>query len=200
MLDRIHPSIRKAFFVFCLVFIGSITAVVLSNEYLDGVLDKERRANNSMRVWKNKIEKAKENNQIIVQYEKPYLKLVEDGVVGEENRLSWFESLQATASSRGLNTFKFSTSSQTAVKPKELNAQYKGLNIFQSKMTLDMGLSHEGDMFAVFNNLASNAKGLYSVDKCNVTSTKADPKSSEKGPDMKASCELSWHTIKSNEI
>ena len=200
MLDRIHPSIRKALLLFCIVFTGAITAVVLSGSYLEGVQDNEKKATNSMRIWKSKIETAKANNNIIVEYEKPYLKLIEDGIVGEEKRLSWFEALQTTASSRGLNTFHFSTTKQSAVKHRDISGNYSSLNIYRSNMDLSMQVSHEGDLFAVFNDLSLNAKGLYSIDSCNISGVKGKiDATNEFTSSLSANCKLSWHTIKPNE-
>ena len=197
MLDKIHHSIRGALFVFCLVFIASLTAVAASYMYLDNVNEKEGKAKRSAFVWKNKINQAKENNRLIVLYEKPYHELIDNNIVGEENRLSWFEALQSTASSRGLGVFRFTTGSQAKVNPRGLDAAFKDIDIYKSIMTLNMQVSHEGDIFAVFNDLQSNAKGLYSVDNCQVenivTNRSADI---DIGTMLKASCELSWHTIR----
>ena len=86
MLNKIHPSIRGGLFVFSLVFIASLAAVALSFMYLDNVNQKENKAKSSANVWKNKISLAKENNQKIIIYEKPYRSLIENNIVGKENR------------------------------------------------------------------------------------------------------------------
>ena len=200
MLDKIHPSIRSALLVFCVIFIAAIISVVASHMYLETTSDAENKAKRNTLIWKSKIEQAKENNRIIVQYEKPYLNLIEDGIVGEENRLSWFEALQATASSRGLDTFKFSTASQAKINPTQLGAAYSSLSVYKSIMTLNMSVSHEGDIFSVFNDLDTNAKGLYSVNECNIVrkQTKAE-KSETLNINVKANCELTWYSIKPHE-
>ena len=197
MLDKIHPSIKRALLVFCIIFISAIISVVTSELYLETVSDAERKARINTQIWKTKIEQAKENNRIIVEYEKPYLKLIENEVVGEENRLSWFETLQATASSRGLDTFKFSTASQIKVNPTEIDASYSELNVYKSIMTLDMKVSHEGDIFAVFNDLETNAKGLFSINKCSVIKNQIRSETIKFA--ISANCELTWHTIKPQE-
>ena len=104
MLDKIHSSIRGALLVFCLIFVGALTCVIGSYLYLDSLNQDEIRARQKTQVWKTKIDQAKINNNIIVEYEKPYLALIDNDIVGEENRLSWFETLQATSSAKGLDT------------------------------------------------------------------------------------------------
>lgn len=197
MLEKIHINIRRSLLVFSLVFITSTLSVAFSFAYLDGVNADEDKIKNSMRIWKNKIGNAKKNNQTIVEKETLYLNLINDGIVGEENRLSWFEALQSTASRRGLDVFRYSTISQVKVIPKELDPAYKSIDIYKSIMKLDMKISHEGDIFAVFNDLDANAKGLYSVNYCSFEKAIIKKTLSEEASfEMKASCELSWYTFK----
>ena len=198
MIDKIHTSIRASLFVFVLVFAGSLVAAIISYAYLDAITEDEIKAKRNTQVWKSKIEKAQENNLIIVEYELPYKALIENSIVGEENRLSWFETLQQTANARGLDLFKFSTASQAKVTTKNMKQEYANLNIFKSTMGLDMVLSHEGDLFSVFNNLDTKANGLYSVHRCLFTG-KGKSKISEKielSAGLQARCELNWYTIK----
>jgi len=50
-----------------------------------------------MQKWQTKLNSSVENNKIIDEYESNFLKLVNQGVVGDEDRLSWFETIQNTA-------------------------------------------------------------------------------------------------------
>ena len=196
MIDKIHPSIRASLFVFVLVFVGSLVAAVISYAYLDAITQDEKKAQRNTQVWKSKIDKAQENNLIIVEYEQPYKELVESSIIGEENRLSWFETLQQTANASGLDLFKFSTASQAKVTTKNMKQQYRSLNIFKSTMGLDMVLSHEGDLFSVLNNLNTKAKGLYSVRNCQFTALSNGRGATEVVAGLKARCDLNWYTIK----
>lgn len=197
MLEKIHINIRRSLLIFSLVFIASTLSVAFSYAYLDGVNEDEVKIKNSMRIWKNKIGNAKKNNRTIVEKETLYLNLISNGIVGEENRLSWFEALQSTALHRGLDVFRYSTISQVKVDPKELDVRYKSIDIYKSIMKLDMKISHEGDIFALFNDLDANAKGLYSVNHCSFEKVSLRSDNSDTADfEMKASCELSWYTFK----
>ena len=195
MLNNIHISIRRALIVFVLVFVASASAVAFSYAYLDSVSADEVAMKNNMRIWKNKIDEAKANNETIVEHEKTYLSLIDYSIFGEENRLSWFEALQSTASSRGLDMFRFSVASQTKIDTKDINPAYSSIEVYKSVMNLNMKVSHEGDIFAVFNDLNANAKGLYSVDSCTINKIK-NTKSDGAGAKMDASCNLIWYTFR----
>jgi len=196
MFSKIDPSIHKALIIFILLSIGSLVSVGVSQAYLGNVSDNERNARQKMRVWKNKIVEAKENNSIIIEYEKPYLSLIENNIVGDENRLSWFEVLQAQATARGMDAFKFSTASQVKIVSKEISPLFRSLGIYKSIMTINMQMAHEGDMFALFNDLEANAKGLFSVDKCVVEYKGRAVKKGAANANVEAKCELSWYSIR----
>jgi hypothetical protein len=149
-----------------------------------------------MRLWQVKINSSVENNQIIDEFEANFLKLVNQGVVGEENRLSWFETIQSTAKKRGMPSVKYSISERKALQASNLSMQYQGIDVFKSVMTLNIRMAHEGDLFALLNDLRK-ADGLFAVDNCDVK--KISNKIVDTENNMKAHCELGWYTFKSSK-
>lgn len=197
MLDKIHSSVKRSLIVFSLTFVVSVSAVSFSHVYLEGVSEDEAKVKRSMRVWRNNISEARENNNTIVKQEKRYLELIKNGIVGDERRLSWFETLQTTASSRGLDSFRYSTAKQVKVKTKVLRSSFNSIYVFKSTMTLAMKIGHEGDLFAIFNDLDANAKGLYAIDECNVNRSKSTrQEAGSVAATMQANCKLTWYTFK----
>jgi hypothetical protein len=163
---------------------------------MDNVYQDEQAAKRAMRVWQTKINASVEKNQIIDEYESNFLKLVDQGVVGAENRLSWLESIENTARNRGMPIVKFSISSQEVLSENNLKQEYRGINVYKSSLMLDAKMGHEGDLFALLNDL-KKADGLYSVDKCDIEKTGdiiADVNS------LKAVCELGWYTFKGTNV
>ena len=159
----------------------------------------EHSAMRAMRIWQSKIDGSRESDKIVDKYERSYLELVNKGVVGDEDRLSWFETIQYVSESRGMPSVKYSVISQKKVESPRIRQIYTGLDLYRSVMTLDINMGHEGDLFALVDGLQDKAKGLFAIDKCDV-----ERQATDKGLDsdisldqMKASCELSWYTIKS---
>jgi hypothetical protein len=182
--------------VFVSVLVLSIVIVSLSSVYMDDIYQQNQSAMRAMQKWKSKINSSVENNQIIDEFESNFLNLVNQGVVGSENRLSWFETIQETAKNRGMPSVKYSISSQKALKLPNLQAKYRGIDVFKSVMTLDIKMAHEGDLFALLNDL-EKADGLFSVDSCDIK--KESTKSVDSKNNMTAYCELSWYTFKSSK-
>lgn len=197
MLDKVHPVIRGPLYLFIFVLIVSVVAVYVSEAYRDDAFDKQSSEKRAMRIWKNKIDGSRASNKIIDEYESSYTQLVKNSIVGDENRLSWFETIQATSNARGMPSVKYSVSSQQLVEDKSGQHKKQGIKVYRSKMTLDIKMSHEGDLFAMLNNLEEKAKGLYSVDRCNIEKQNSGTKNTK--DNMRAYCELSWFTFKSAE-
>ncbi len=197
MLSKIHPVIKRALYVFTAVVIVSVVLVTLSDSYMDESYKNEQSEKRAMRIWKNKIDGSRESNKLIDKYESSYTSLVNRFIVGEENRLSWFETIQSTTNARGMPSVKYNITSQELVPDKSGQHSSKGLEVFRSKMTLDIIMAHEGDLFAMLNDLEENAKGLFIVDKCDIKKTES--RSKDKSLKMRSQCELSWYTFKSTD-
>ena len=200
MHKNLHSTTKKALAVFIVIALSMATVVTLSDMYKVKADEKEIKAKREMRKWRNKIEEANKNNQILVKHENTFKQLKDNSVIGDENRLSWVEVVQKTAQSRGMATVKYSISNQVLQEKKSLDKRYKGIDVFKSTMSLDMKFMHEGDLFAMLNALRSHARGLSVVDKCDVeliNKSGLEQLSAEMAREnMRAYCELSWYTLK----
>jgi len=196
MFKNITPALARASIVFIAILTMSIIVVTISHVYMDGVNQDQQSAKSAMRKWQTRINSSVESNQIINQFENNFLKLVNQGVVGEEDRLSWFETIQNTTKKRGMPSVKYSISTQEALKEANIKSEYRGIDVFKSVMTLDIKMAHEGDLFALLNDL-EKADGLFSVDRCDIE--KISKKTVDSNNNMKAYCELGWYTFRGSK-
>jgi hypothetical protein len=200
MHKNLHSTTKKALAAFIVIALSMATVVTLSDMYKEKADEEEIKAKREMRKWRNKIEEANKNNQILVKHENTFKQLKDNSVIGDENRLSWVEVVQKAAQSRGMATVKYSISNQVLQEKKSLDKRYKGIDVFKSTMSLDMKFMHEGDLFAMLNALRSHARGLSVVDKCDVeliNKSGLEQLSAEMAREnMRAYCELSWYTLK----
>lgn len=192
MPNRLTPAITRALSVFTIMSILSIILVSASHYYMQGIGKEEQAAKRAMRIWQSKINNSVEKNQIIDSFETDFVSLVNRGIVGSENRLSWFETIQETARRRGMPSVKYSISSQQPFIENNIKADFHGIDVYKSVMTLDIKMAHEGDLFALLNDLRY-ADGLYAVDSCNIVKIN---KQSVDVNNMKAFCELGWYTFR----
>ena len=196
MFNNLTPTFIRAAGVFVVMLVLSIIVVSISFVYMDDINNDQQAAKRAMRLWQTKINSSVENNQIIDEFESNFLKLVNQGVVGAEDRLSWFETIQKTAKKRGMPSVKYAISSQQMLEEKNIKQEYRGIDVFKSVMTLEIKMAHEGDLFALLNDL-KRADGLYAVDKCNIE--KISKKLVDSENNMKAYCELGWYTLRGSK-
>ena len=193
MFDKLTPAIIRAIIVFTVLLIASVAVVSASYAYMNSVSDEQKSAKRTMRIWQSKIDNSVQNNQIINEFEVNFLSLVNQGVVGSEDRLSWYETIQNTAKKRGMPSVKYRVSSQEPFVKENLRKDYRGIDVFKSVMSIDVEMAHEGDLFALLNDLAK-ADGLYAIDRCNIE--KISKSDIETDNNMKAYCELGWYTFR----
>jgi hypothetical protein len=196
----INQDIKKALLTFAIVLLSMISMVIASDVYRSNGSEKNARTMVEMRSWSNKIEDANRNNQILVQHEETFKKLKDNFVIGDENRLSWVEVVQKVADSRKIASVKYDIASQVLLDKNILGSEYAGIDVFKSVMSLEMKFIHEGDLFVMINALRSEARGLVTVDKCDVELINKDVNDGIIGQNntdnMRAYCELSWYTLK----
>lgn len=152
-----------------------------------------------IRKWKNRIDEANRNNQILVDHEDNFYRLKNRAVIGEENRLSWVEVIQRVANERGLSSVKYNIASQELDKHENLKSGFAGIDVFHSVMSLDMKLMHEGDFFAVLDALKKDARGLFVVDRCDIELLNPGVIPASATENIRAICDLSWYTMKKSE-
>lgn len=193
MFDNLSPVLVRAASVFTVIVVICIVVIAGSYFYMDGIYAEQQTAKRAMRIWQSKIDSSVQSNQIIDEFESNFLKLVNQGVVGTEDRLSWFETIQSTAKNRGMPLVKYSISTQQPLKEANLKRDYRGIDVFKSVMTLDIKMSHEGDLFALLNDL-KKADGLFAIDRCDIEKINKTTSGAENN--MKAYCELGWYTFR----
>ena len=196
----IDPVLKKAMIFFGVVFVSMLSMVYVSDMYKTSASKKNDKVLREMRTWKNRIEEANRNNQILVQHEDTFKQLKERSVIGDENRLSWVEVVQNVADSRGIASVKYDIASQVLMDKNSMDKKYAGIDVYRSIMNLEMKFIHEGDLFVMLKALKNEAKGLVTVDKCEVELINKEVNEGVIGEDatdnMRAYCELSWYTLK----
>lgn len=135
-----------------------------------------------------------QEEKTFLEQQPKFMALQRRGIVGQENRLSWLETLRHASKAIKLPEVNYQLAAQTPYTPPyALNAG--AFQIFSSAMKLELGLLHEGDFLDLLDQLDKNAAGLYSVSKCSFTRSEAVIKPLPDHKNISASCELQWYTV-----
>ena len=139
-----------------------------------------------------------EEERLIKEYNPLFLTLFDRGVLGEEHRLDWIETIRATGESIKLPALRYKINSQTIYTP-EYPVNTGNFSVYSSDMILNLDLLHEGDIFRVLRDLDNKALGTYSVSGCKFLRISDEVKEDHTEANMSADCNLQWYTIKNSD-
>ncbi|MDQ8021648.1 MAG: hypothetical protein REI94_07400 [Moraxellaceae bacterium] len=120
------------------------------------------------------------------------------GLIGPEQRLDWADSLRAVRDERRLPRLIYELMPQRPLRRGDntpiSNDQY---NLQVSRMRLDLGLLHEGDLLRVLDDLQARRDVLVVPRACRLDRAPAAPRANprETPPSLDAHCELDWITV-----
>ena len=136
-----------------------------------------------------------EEERIIREYLPRFRELEAAGLIGEERRLNWTESLRRVSAELKLPSLSYAIAPREPYEP-PVDIQARGYEPFASRMGLNAGLVHGEDLFRLFQALERRAKGLFNVEACTL---RRGSRSGSLGPDqanVNADCELLWFTLR----
>lgn len=135
-----------------------------------------------------------DEERIIERAYPEFVRLYEAGIIGQEHRLSWIETLRRARDAIELPDLGYRINSQTVLDP-PFPVNLGAFDIQVSEMTLSLGLLHEGDLLNLLNALDTEADGLYSVSRCEATRVSNDDMQDQRRPNIMADCVLAWYTV-----
>jgi len=183
--------LRRRLITFLTVSVISLIVVIASVILLNS-------KQNSNAIMEGKIQSVHANTNklmndaaLIEAYQADYDIISSRGFYSEENRLSWIEQLEKTASRLHLNKLQYHIDPQQQVLDSNHNIP-ASINLFKSTLSFDTDLVHEGDLVDIVKDLAVLSAGLLSVDSCKITKV-GERLVGGSDYNFTASCELSWY-------
>ena len=132
---------------------------------------------------------------LLEQYRNLYSGYKSSGLVGEERRLSWIESLDTTNQVLKLPTLSYSLLPQEKFIRPGLKVS-SDVKMNSSPMELTMGLLHEEDLMAVLEGLRLSIKNLFTVESCSLTrSGEISNSVNTKDTNISSKCTIRWVTV-----
>lgn len=132
---------------------------------------------------------------LLDQYRSLYSEYKSSGLVGEERRLSWIESLESTNEVLRLPTLTYNLNPQEDFKRPGFKLK-RGVAVMSSPMDLTIGMLHEEDLFALLEGLRLSIQNLFTVDSCSIIRTSPVDRSLDtKKANLRTLCTIRWVTI-----
>ena len=134
-----------------------------------------------------------DQRRLIETWLPPFRALQAEGVIGEERRLAWIETLRASAARARLPSLRYRI---------ERRAAYEaGLGLdgawrpFATMVRLEAGLLHEGDLVRLIRELAARDPGLHRIERCDVRRAGPDFVMRPGAVNLSVECDLRWITF-----
>ena len=120
------------------------------------------------------------------------------GVIGEEPRLEWIETLREIAARLRLPSLRYRIEPRTAYEagPALDTGAYRP---FSTVVHLETGLLHEGDLERLLRELAARSAGLHRIERCDVGRAGPDFVLRPDAVNLSAECDLRWITLARTE-
>lgn len=197
-LDQVDWSVLRNALILLTISLAISAGLLGSSFYfwekMNRMYQRERSALFNMRTQYQNID---EEDKIIERYLPIYRELESKGIMGNERRLDWIDTLRQASHRVELPALRYLIDSQSVYQP-EFLVPTGGFQIYASNMQLDLGLLHEGDLNALLADLDANATGLYTVASCDLRRmhNQAEFVKRADATNLKADCGLRWLTIK----
>jgi phage-related protein len=192
-----YSLLRGRIILFCSVLIVSALLLWFSFSQLTQQEQIMVNTQSDMDYAEEEIDRLNNLVSLFENFNNDYKKYEAKGFLNEEQRLSWIETLEKTAGQLRLDNLRYEITPRQTV-----SNDNKGLppniTLFESKLTLESGLVHEGDLIHLISNLSQLKSGLFVVDNCKVqrmdTTTVLASSSN-----FNAKCSTSWYTANYEE-
>lgn len=187
--------LQGAIITFVISILISASLVGATVYYKDKMLLEHNRQKSRFQNISNQYLAVDQEEKLIREYYPEFIELYNKGIIGQERRLSWIETLRNAGEVLKLPGLKYTIESQSRFVP-DFPVNTGAFQIYSSPMKLSMDLLHEGDLKNLLDTLSARAPGTYSLSKCVLKrSGEINVEKLDKG-NVSAECELRWLNIK----
>ena len=148
---------------------------------------------------RNKVARAHDEERELREKIGVYQAMLERGVIGPEHRLDWIERIRKIKQARKLIDVRYEIGPQQPIKDDVVPSSLSRFDVMASPMKLDLLLLHENDLLDFISDLRDNVQGYLRVSKCDMSRASAAVADHGPTPQLKASCEVNWITIRGKQ-
>lgn len=177
-----------------LLVIAGVACVVSADRYLQDTRRMGAAASSQRADVQKKLASANEEEREIRANLQQYQGLQARGVVGEERRLDWVDTVTAIKNERRLFNITYAIEPQRPLDYPGFS-QDSGVQFLASKVTMNLQLLHEEDLLNFIDDLARRAKPYLSIRSCDVQ-REGRGSGTALSPRLRAICVFDLITIK----
>jgi len=187
--------LRRPLIILALAILVSVGAAVAGYHYEDIQRDRYQAALSTLRSTHQLYTNIINDIDLLDQYRSLFSEYKSSGLVGDERRLSWIESLESTNDVLRLPTLSYKLNPQEPFERPGFKLE-RDVSVMSSPMDLTIGMLHEEDLFALLEGLRLSIRNLFTVDSCSIMrQSPVDRSLDTKKANLRTQCTIRWVTI-----
>jgi len=178
---------------------AGIAAVVASKQFLERTRVEHKAALAERQAIQDRLSRATEEEREIREKLVDYRRLLARGVIGDERRLEWVETIGQIKNENKLFEIKYQIEPQRTLELPGIRPSAE-VEFRVSALKVEMQLLHEGDLIVFLDGLRRNLKSHVLVRSCTIQ--RIDRSGSDRGvsPRLRADCNIDLVTIKDRQL
>ena len=187
--------LRRPFILLLVAILVAVAMALAGQQYENAQREQYETALGTLRTTHKLYSNIINDIDLLDQYRNLYSDYKASGLVGEERRLSWIESLESTTEVLRLPMLTYSLNPQEDFKRPGLKVD-RDVSVMSSPMDLSIGMLHEEDLFALLEGLRLSISSLFTVDSCSIIRQGTVARSLDtRRTNLRSQCTLRWVTI-----
>lgn len=187
-------ELRLPFTIFMVIFLLSVSTIIGSWIFKGNMLRAYQQQKQKFAAISRQYLAIDDKEAMINEYYPEFLALYENGVLGQEHRLNWIETLRVSNERIKLPGLTYSIAAQQKYSP-DFNIDLGDFVLYSSTMDLHVNMLHEGDLLRLIDALNKDARGIFTINKCDITQLNDPIIKQRDAVNVKADCELQWLSI-----
>jgi hypothetical protein len=187
-------KLRNPLIILGVAFIFTALLVGYAQHYQEQTAQALQTQESQLNQARQRYQSSGMEKETIVNYLPRYQGLINAGFIGEERRIEWVDNLRNIHQENKLFGINYSIASQEDYKPAiALNTGPFALR--RSVMTLELSMLHEMDLITLVEALKDKETTPFMPRDCEIKRV-ATSITDKLAPNLVASCELDWLTIR----
>jgi len=187
--------LRRPLIMLSVAIVVSLAFAAMGYKYESAKRTDYEKAISSLRSTHRSYSNMVKDIDLLEQYRSLYSEFKSSGLVGEERRLSWIESLESTNGVLGLPRLAYRLNPQEEFTRPGFKVP-RDVLVKSSPMSLNIDMLHEEDLFALLEGLRLSIQNLFTVDRCRIVRRGSVDRSLEtKSANLRSDCTIRWVTI-----
>jgi len=203
MIIDSFKNLQNEIATFLISIVAATILIVVSHSWWQTSYNNKINAEADLNQAKERYYTAINQKQMLKQFEEKYNQLISSGIVGDEQRLNWVDTIEKITTLNKIPYLKYKIDKRENLNSNDISQKYPGIQLLKSTMTLDMQLLHEGDLYTVINSLHEKANGLFDIKSCAIVRNVTQLESlvdSQTDKNFSAKCELNWYTMQKSVV